>query len=144
VANVKSVLHNLVYGNRAIIVCVFFTIATMLDLILCVPQGILDTSFWHLGMRFILCICASLSLLVFRYFEKLSLPLILLIHCLISVLIMILFVWLTGLYTDLHPHAYRDGIRTVFIIYPVIIVGGLFIDATRTARANRILKRTLE
>lgn len=138
----NSVLHNMIYGNRASVMCVFFTVASILDLVLCVFNGIMDISYWHLGMRFILCIGASLSLMIFRYFEKLSTILMFLIHFVMCILMMILWVWITSLYSEIHPNAYRDAIRTIFYIYPVIIVGGLIIDGVKTAKANRILKKS--
>ena len=137
----KSVLHNLIYGNRATTTCIFFTIATMIDLIMCVLIDILDISYWHLGMRFILCVGASLSLMVFRCFEKLSIRVVILIHFFVCILMMLFWAWTTSLYIELHPDAYSDAVRTVFIIYPVIIVGGLIIDGIKTAKVNRILKK---
>lgn len=137
----KSAFYSLVYGNRIDVICAFFTAGTMLDLILCVSQGILDISYWHLGMRLILCTFFSLSLMVFRHFERLSILMILLIHFFICILIMLLFVWVTSLYSEIHPNAYRDAVRTVFYFYPFIIVGGLIIDGVKTAKANRILRK---
>lgn len=137
----KSVLYSMIYGNRAVIICAFFTIATMLDLVLCVFLfGITDISYSHLGDRFILCTIASLSLMVFRYFERLSIHAILLIHFFMCIIMMILYVWTGSFYREIHPNAYRDAVRTVLMIYPVIIIGGLVIDGLRTAKANRILK----
>ncbi len=139
----QSVLHSLIYGGRAATVCVLFTIATLIDLALCVSGGILEISYWHLGARLILCIAASLSFIVFRYFEKLSLVVVFLVHFVISITIMLLFVWITSLYSEIHPNAYRDAVRSVLYIYPVIIIGGLAIDGIKTAKANRILKKGL-
>lgn len=138
----KSVLYNMIYGNRAVSICVFFTIATILDLILCVSEGITDISYSHLGDRFILCVVASLSLMIFRRFEQFSLLVILLIHFFICILMMLLYVWTGSFYMEVHHDAYRDAVRTVFYIYPAIIIGGLIIDGYRTAKANRILKKS--
>ena len=135
-----SFFDRLIRQNVLINICAFFTLATMLDLILCVAQGVIDTSFWHLGMRFILCACVALSLLVFRHFENLSLLAMLLIHFLICILIIILAVWITGFYAELSPNAYRDAVRTILIAYPVLIVCGLVVDGVKTMKANRILK----
>ncbi len=136
----KSLLQSFVYGNKAIVFCIIFTIATLFDLILCVLQGIPDISYWHLGMRFYLCVFVALSFYLFRFFEKLPLLAILLIHFCICILIMLGDVWITGLFTELHPNAYRDAVRTIAMIYPVIILGCVVIDGFRTAKANRILK----
>ena len=137
----KSMIHHLIYGNSAAVVCVLFTAATMMDLILCVSQGIRDISYWHLGDRFILCILVSLSFHVFKLFDKLPLYAMLIIHAGICILIMLGAVWITSLYTAVHPNAYRDAVRTIIIIYPAFILGCIIIDGFRTAKANRILKK---
>jgi hypothetical protein len=88
-----------------------------------------------------LCVAASLSLLVFRRFEKLPLFAALLIHFFVCIAMMVLYVFQGSFYMDVHPNAYRDAVRTIFYIYPVVIVGGLLIDGIKTARANFILKK---
>ncbi|MGL6199319.1 MAG: hypothetical protein ACRC3H_10350 [Lachnospiraceae bacterium] len=55
--------------------------------------------------------------------------------------IMICDVWVTSFFREIHSHAYRDAVRTILIIYPIIIVGSIIIDSIRTAKANRILKK---
>lgn len=141
--NKKSLLHSFLYGNKAILLCIVFTISTMLDLTLCVYQGIADISYWHLGMRFILCALIVLSLYVFKFFENLPTYAILIIHFGLGLLIMLGSVWITSLYSEIHPHAYRDAARTIIMIYPIIILGCLVMDGIRTAKANRILKKRL-
>ena len=138
----KSVFDRLINGNVAVNICVFFTIATMLDLVLCVMHGVLEISYQHLADRFLLCSIAALTLLVFRFFEKLSMLVIFIIHFIICLIMMVLWVWIGSFYMEVHPNAYRDAVRTVFYIYPVIIIGGLIIDAIRTAKANRILRKS--
>jgi hypothetical protein len=92
-------------------------------------------------LSFILCVIASLTLLVFRHFERWSWLAIFLIHATLCIIMMVSWVWIGSFMTEPHPDAYRDAVRTVFIIYPVIIAGGLLIDGVRTAKANRILKK---
>ena len=136
----KSMFYALIYGNKAIEICVFFTVATMVDLLACVPMGIIDISYWHLGMRFFLCVVISFSFYVFRIFDRLPLFVMLIIHCVMSILIMVCDVWVSSFFIEIHPHAYRDAVRTILYIYPVIIIGCVVIDGFRTAQANRILK----
>ena len=135
-----SLLHSLVFGNKALVICVAFTLATLIDLFICVSSGIMDISYWHLGMRLLLCTLVVLSLHIFRAFDRLPLLAMLVIHFFLSILIMLAWVWITSLFGEIHPHAYQDAARTVVIIYPVIIVGSLIIDGIRTVKANRILK----
>ena len=139
-----SLLNSLIYGNKAIVICISFTIATLLDLVICTAQGITDISYWHLATRFVLCTLIVLSLYIFKLFENLPLYAMLFIHFAISILIMLTGVWITSLYSDIHPHAYIDAATTIVYIYPVIIVGGVSFDWLRTARVNRLLKKRLE
>lgn len=140
----KSLFHSLIYGNKAVEMCIFFTVATMLDLLMCVSQGVMEISYWHLGMRFILCVCITLSFYVFMLFEKLPIYVMLIIHCGMSILIMVGWVWATSLFSEVHPNAYRDAVRTILMIYPVIILGCITLEGLKTAKANKILKERLE
>jgi len=139
-----SLLNSLIYGNKAIVICISFTIATLLDLVICTAQGITDISYWHLATRFVLCTLIVLSLYIFKLFENLPLYVMLFIHFAISILIMLTGVWITSFYSDIHPNAYIDAATTIVYIYPVIIVGGVSFDWLRTARVNRLLKKRLE
>jgi len=137
----KTILNKLIYGNRLVLVCVIFTITTMLDLILCVPQGIMEITYKHLADRFILCLGAALSLMVFRYFKNLPLYCAIIIHFFVCILMMLLYFFSATFYMEIHPNAYRDAVRTIFYAYPPIVIGGLVIDAIRTIKANRILRK---
>ncbi len=140
----QSLLYSIVYGNKAVVACVIFTIATIIDLFLSVTlQGKADITYWHIGIRFLLCVMFVSSISIFKHFNKLPLYAVFGIHFFIALAIMIGFVWITGLFSELSPHAYIDACRTVFIIYPVLIIGCIIIDTTRTAKANRILKKSL-
>jgi len=137
----KSILNQLIHGNRLALICIFFTIATMADLVACVAQGIMEISYKHLADRFFLCIGATLSLMVFRYFKNLPLYVAIIIHFFVCIIMMLLYAFSGSFYMELHPDAYRDAVRTIFILYPIIIAGGLVFDMTRTIRANRILTK---
>ena len=141
--NKKSIIHSLIFGNKAVEICIFFTISTMLDLLICVFQGITDISYLHLGYRFVLCVCVAVSFYLFKFFENMPIFLMLIIHCGISILIMVGSVWMTSLFSEIHPNAYRDAVRTILIVYPIIILGCIIVDGVRTAKANRILRARL-
>jgi len=137
----KSIFYQLIYGNRIILVCILFTVATMLDLILSVMAGVYEDTYAHLANRFILCVLASFGLLVFRYFPKLPLMVVFCFHFFIALATQLIHTWLIGFFVELHPDAYFYAIRTIFIIYPVVVIGSLMIDLFQTMRANRILKK---
>lgn len=139
----KNFLNSLIYGSKAVALCVTFTVATLLDMLLSFAQGITDISYAHLAIRFIPCVLIVLSLYIFKCFEKLPLYLMLVIHFAITLLIMLGSAWITGLFSELHSDAYYDAIRSVVITYPVIIITSIIADTIRTAKANRILRNRL-
>ena len=142
-----SLLNSFVFGNKLVIICVVFTMSTLVDMLLCQLFYNMDSiTFWHLWNRFLLCVMVIYSLNIFKYFEKLSLFMMLIIHFFISIFIMLTWVWASSFYLeDIHPNAYLDAVRTVFIIYPIIIIGCILYDIIHTNMINRMLtKRHLE
>lgn len=117
-------LHNLIYGNRVRIICYFFTLATLLDVVLSLAfDG--STDHWHLANRFIIVTLVAFSLIIFRLIQKVPLIAVIILHFIICVAIMVLSTWINGFVVELHPRAYYYAIRSIFIIYPIIIVGGI-------------------
>ena len=139
----RSVFYQLIYGNRVVLICILFTVATMLDLILSIMAGVYVDTYAYLANRFILCVLASFGLLVFRYFPKLPLISVFCIHFFVTLTTQLIDVWVTGFFMQLHPDAYFYAICTIFIIYPIVMIGSLVIDLFQTMRANRILKKNL-
>ena len=139
----QSMFKSLVFGNKLIIICVFFTIATMLDIILCtIFKTESATTHVHLIDRMLLSIVAVLPLIVFKHFEKLSMLAILSIYYVVCCGLAELYVFIAGkILYELHPDAYRDIFRSVTIMFLAIVVGALAIDLTRTAIANKELKK---
>ena len=83
----SAIFRKLIYSNTLILICVAFTVATLLDMLgTVILVGDVGTTYAHLGTRFILCAFASVSLLVFRYFKKLPFPCIISMHFLIFLL----------------------------------------------------------
>jgi hypothetical protein len=139
----KNIFNSLVYGNTAVAICINFTVATIVDLLLCVLLGITDISYLHLWDRFILCTMISFSFNVFKLFENLSIFIMLIIHFFLSILIMISSVWFASFFIELHPDAYPDAIRTILIIYPIMIIIYIIFESFNTLKANKILKKHL-
>jgi len=135
----NTLLRRLTGMNTLILICVTFTIATVLDLLVTVISvGDVGTNYVHLGTRIILCTFVSVSLLVFRYFKKLPLTLMVGIHFLLILLFAILYVWISGFLIDQHPRAMFYMIRSVFIVYPLIIGVCIVFDCIlKTRRKGR-------
>ena len=125
----KSLLHRLIHMNRFVFICIMFTVATLLDLVLVmIIVGDVGTSYQHLADRFILCVLVSLSLFVFRCFKKLPFVAVVGIHFGVCLLLFVLYTWVNGFFVEPHPRAYFYIIRTIIIIYPVVAIGCILID----------------
>jgi len=127
-------LRRLLSMNTLILICVTFTIATMLDLSLTV---VAFGDAGNLGTRLILCIFVSVSLLVFRYFKKLPFALIMGIHFLLLLIFAVLYVWITGFFIEQHPRAMFYMVRSILIVYPLIAGGCIALDCILKARRKR-------
>ena len=131
-------LRRLVYTNTLILICVIFTVATLLDLVSTVTLvRDVGTNYAHLGARLILCTFASLSLFVFRYFKKLSIALKIGIHFVVLLLFTALYVWISGLFIEQHPRAMFYMLRSVLIVYPLVVIGCIIVDRILKAWRNR-------
>ena len=131
----NTLLRRLFHMNTLILICVTFTIATMLDLLLTViASGDAGTTYVHLGTRLILCTFVSVSLLVFRYFKKLPFALIMGIHFLLLFLFAALYVWITGLFIQPHPRAMFYMVRSILIVYPLIAGACIALDCILKVR----------
>ena len=147
-AEVRIVLENsffrkLLYANTFIWICVTFTLATLIDLILTVAvYGDVGTTYYHLGTRFVLCTFVSVSLLVFRYFKKLPFILIIGIHFLAFLIFAVCYTWIIGYFVEQHPQAMFYMVRTVLIIYLPIGFGIIVIDFVMKKWRSQIKQRT--
>ena len=140
--NKKSIFHYMIFGNKLVIMCVFFTIATILDIIICAIFRLkTSTTFVHLIDRMVLCVITIPPLSLFKYFEKLSVWVILPIHYTVCCILSLLYTYIHGFYRELHPDAYLDMFRSVTIMYVVFVIGALIIDLTRTTIANKELNK---
>jgi len=117
----KGLLSEIIYRNKIQLICEAFTFATILDIIISlISNG--STSHEHLLSRLIIVALSVLSLEVFKV-KKLSMTIVFLLHFLVCVGIMLISTWFNGLFLELHPNAYWDGIRSVFIVYPIFVIG---------------------
>ena len=141
-SNQKSMFKYLIFGNKLVLTCIFFTVATMLDVIICTVLKTQDsTTFIHLIDRMLLSVIATVPLSLFKHFEKLSIWAIFPIWYVACCVLAELYVYVSGFYMELHPNAYHDIFRAVTIMFVAIMIGALIIDLTRTAIANKELKK---
>jgi len=124
----NSFRRKVLYTNPLILICITFTIVTVIDLVLTVfTLGDDGTTYHHLGSRLILCTFVSVSLLVFR-FKKIPIVLLFSIHFIAFLLFAVFYVWINSFFVEQHPDAMREMIRTVFITYPPIAGVVMLID----------------
>ena len=125
----NTLIRRLLATNTLILICIAFTITTLLDLVLTVIAfGDVGTSYVHLGSRLAICTFVCVSLLVFRYFKKLHLAFILGIHFFLSLLFIVLYTWIIGFFIEQHPNAMIYIVRSILIIYPIIVLVCIAID----------------
>jgi hypothetical protein len=109
-----------------------------LDLILTVVAfGDVGTTYVHLGSRLIICTFVSVSLLVFRYFRKLHLAILMGIHFLLTLFFVVLYTWVIGFFIEQHPNAMFYMVRSILIVYPIIAGACIVIDLIMKARKNK-------
>ena len=137
----NTFIRRILNTNTFILICVLFTIATLLDLILTVIiVGDVGTTYEHLGTRFIICTFVSVSLLVFRYFKKLHLAILMGIHFLLTLLFVVLLTWISGFFIEQHPDSMFYMVRSILIVYPFIVVVCIAIDFALKAMKSKRTK----
>ena len=131
----NTLVRRILHTNTLILISITFTIATLLDLILTVfTAGDVGTTYFHLGSRLVICTFVSASLLVFRYFKKRHFAVLMAIHFVLTLLFVVLYTWVVGFFIEQHPNAMFYMIRSVVIVYPIIVVVCIIIDFVMKAR----------
>jgi|GEM_PF-1436388 len=131
-------IRKLLYANTLIWICVTFTIATVLDMVLTVAIfGDVGTTYQHLATRLVICIFVSVSLLVFRVFKRLPFPVIMGLHFAACMGFAVLYVWISGFFVEMHPRAMFYMVRSVLFIYPGIAAGCICFDWVLKMREKR-------
>ncbi|MCL2015427.1 MAG: hypothetical protein FWG68_04190 [Defluviitaleaceae bacterium] len=134
----NTIIRRLFNMNTLILICITFTIATLFDLILTViTVGDVGTTYVHLGSRLIICTFISVSLLVFRYFKRLHLAIIVGLHFLLTLFFVVLYTWIIGFFIEQHPNAMFYMVRSILIIYPIIAIVCIFIDFVLKRKGKR-------
>jgi len=132
----STFMRKLVYTNTLVLICIIFTTATFLDLVLAlaITGDVYGTDYIHLGTRFIVCVFVSLSLLVFRFFKRLPFAAVIGIHFFAVIIFAVLYVWISGFFIELHPQAMFYMVRSILIIYPFIGIGCIIADRMMKGR----------
>jgi hypothetical protein len=123
----NKLLYSSIFGNKIIfvwfvLICIIFTLVTLLDVVLSLSFGG-STSHVHLLTRIIVVTLSILSLSVFRLLRNAHIIISFFLHFVICIGIIIFSTFIIGLFTELHPRAYFDAFLSMLFIYPLIIVG---------------------
>ncbi len=141
----NTIFNYMVYGNKLVIICVFFTFTTILDVALSwIEHGVVSSPYLLLIDRLILCTMTIVPLNLFKYFEKLSVWAIFPLHFVFCCSLSLLYTYISGFFTELYPAAYYEMFRSVVTAYLFFILGALVIDLTRTFKANYDLRKIQE
>ena len=138
----NNIVVQLFEGNKFVLVCVFFTLATIVDIVLSTINGFEQyITFKHLIDRLLICTAPILPLIIFNYFEKLSVWALFPIHYAISCAAAMLYIFVQSFIWEIHNNAYIDIFRSYTMMYIIVVAGAMIIDLCRTAKANRYLKK---
>lgn len=99
-------------------VCVVYTILSMSKIIL---EAIIQNEFGNYQLNLLMMIFVSFiaTLVLSQHYrlQQIPLPLVIIGQYLVLIGGVLLIIWISGLYTDLHPNAYRDMFLSFTIPY---------------------------
>jgi hypothetical protein len=137
-------------GNPLVVFCVFFTISILISLVINTILGG-TVHFTAIGLINLAVLCATpiVTWTMFDYVPILkhlnddtcspwiSIP----VHFIFSSSVLMLFVFVRGLFLPWPPNAYWDMFFSYMNGYVVIVSGAIVIDLYKTATANKNLKK---
>ncbi|KPU44250.1 hypothetical protein OXPF_24180 [Oxobacter pfennigii] len=122
----------------AVIYCVFYTITTIISSLINLYQGVIYDTHMHLINRAIVVLIGILAIAIVT---NMNFKLKILNHIIpytITMLLVLAYVWFTGLFDELHKNAYRDIFLNYTAIYAVITVIWILKDKYANKKVNNI------
>lgn len=116
---------NLNVKNALILICVVYTLLTVISSISGLAVGRTTDTHVHLLLRFLIKAIGIGSILIFKLFPRWKLAGIFALHYGVIMGLILLLVWVSGFYIDLHHDAYRDIFLNFTPIYMLVAVGFL-------------------
>ncbi len=111
---------NLNWKSTLILICIVYTLLTITSSGYALLVGITAETHFHLLARFAVTAIGIGSMLIFNLFPRWSLWVIFVLHYIVTMGIIFPLVWLSGLFIELHPNAYRDIFLNFTPIYLLI------------------------
>ncbi len=123
-----------------LVICVFYTLLSLI-------AGYLNASlagdydfYINLVMMFVWTAIATITLYSYPLFHKLPPLLVMFIQYVFAQSLILLTIWISGFFGELHPNSYRDAIRSFTIPY-VIGAAAYYIATFKAAKeSNDVLQ----
>lgn len=116
---------NLSVKNALILICVVYTLLTVISSIYGLAVGRTTDTHVHLLLRFLITVIGIGSILIFNLFPRWNLAGIFALHYGVVMGLILIVVWASGFFIELHPDAYRDIFLNFTPIYLLVAVGFL-------------------
>ncbi len=116
---------NLSVKNALILICIVYTLLTVISSVYGLAVGRTTDTHVHLLLRFLVTTIGVGSILIFNLFPRWNLAGIFALHYGAVMGLILLLVWLSGLFIELHPDAYRDIFLNFTPIYILVAAGFL-------------------
>lgn len=116
---------NLSCKNALILICVVYTLLTVISSIYGLAVGRTTDTHVHLLLRFLITAIGIGSILIFNLFPRWNLAGIFALHYGVVMGLILIVVWASGFFIELHPDAYRDIFLNFTPIYLLVAVGFL-------------------
>jgi len=137
-------------SNRFILFCVIFTVNIMAEVGLSIFSGkAYYFGVYHVLNPFVICSAPIMTFLIFdhvpalKYFlnDDCKLWIYVLVHYLISSGVLMLSVFVLGLFVPMHADAYRNAIISYTQGFIIVILCAIIIDFRKIAVANKNLRK---
>jgi len=114
---------NLNWKSALILICIVYTLLTITSSGYALLVGETTDTHFHLLSRFVVTTIGIGSILMFNLFSRFSLWLSFVLHYTVIMGIILIMMWVSGFFVELHPDAYRDIFLNFTPIYLLIAVG---------------------
>lgn len=124
-------------------ICVSYTIISLSNNIFSAMKGYEHVTIFNGIMMLIWCTIAVLTLYGQKLLHKWSPLLVMLIQYIFAISMIVLTIFITGFFDELHPDAYRDGITSFsvfFVIGAIVYYVSHFIEANKQNKLLQSIK----
>ncbi len=119
---------NLNWKSALILICIVYTLLTVTSSGYAMLVGRTTDTHFHLLARFVVTTIGIYSILIFNLLPRWPLWLMFASHYTLTMGIILMLVWVSGFFVELHPDAYRDIFLNFTPIYLLFAIGLLAIN----------------